>query len=354
MFEALVSFPLFLVSAVTQTYALPSSRALPPIEESRCLGFPSAIEDIGTFTLNASDVARLALAVPGFNASNQDIAELAVFTPGLANPLPAFSLRNGSFVVTGSEFVGNAISSAAGQPLLFRRVDNVDDVGEGDFCAVPSEDPEDESFDLAFNGNADLFSLCSPNVATPDAPQHSIVVYNASSGHEDIYHIASCRGTRLSITPAQNIATRSSASSADVQQYLSAHNVVRAQHGAQPLTWSDAAADKAQTWANGCVFQHSGGRLGPYGENLAAGTGDSYGIHEAVKSWTDEVSEYDPNDPQPSHFTQVVWKGTDQVGCAVQSCNNIFPPEYGTAKYFVCEYFSQGNVIGQFPENVQT
>ncbi|KAH9898477.1 hypothetical protein C8Q73DRAFT_403625 [Cubamyces lactineus] len=140
-----------------------------------------------------------------------------------------------------------------------------------------------------------------------------------------------------------------STSQSDIDQYLQAHNSVRAQHGAAPLTWSDELAGKAQQWANNCVFQHSGGSLGPFGENLAAGTGSSYGIQSAVKSWTDEVSEYDPNNPQPSHFTQVVWKATTQVGCAVQSCNGIFAASFGPAKFFVCEYSPQGNVIGQFP-----
>ncbi|KAI0361709.1 PR-1-like protein [Trametes cingulata] len=142
-------------------------------------------------------------------------------------------------------------------------------------------------------------------------------------------------------------------SQSDIDQYLQAHNSVRAQHGAAPLSWSDDLAAKAQQWANNCVFQHSGGKLGPFGENLAAGTGSSYGIQEAVKSWTDEVSEYDPNNPQPSHFTQVVWKASTQVGCAVQSCNGIFDPKFGPAKFFVCEYSPQGNVIGQFAQNVQ-
>jgi uncharacterized protein YkwD len=134
---------------------------------------------------------------------------------------------------------------------------------------------------------------------------------------------------------------------------LSAHNSVRAQHGASDLTWSDNLASKAQQWANNCKFEHSGGSLGPFGENLAAGTGDSYGISSAVKSWTDEVSSYNSNNPQPSHFTQVVWKASTQVGCAVQSCNGIFASSFGEAKFFVCEYSPQGNVIGQFAENVQ-
>ncbi|KIP12021.1 hypothetical protein PHLGIDRAFT_62838 [Phlebiopsis gigantea 11061_1 CR5-6] len=140
----------------------------------------------------------------------------------------------------------------------------------------------------------------------------------------------------------------SATSSSDISAYLSAHNTIRAQHGASDLTWSDELASKAQQWANGCVFQHSGGSLGPFGENLAAGTGSSYDIAAAVKSWTDEVSEYNANSPVPSHFTQVVWKASTQVGCAVQSCNGIFAASFGLAKFFVCEYSPQGNVIGEF------
>ncbi|KAL4243480.1 hypothetical protein ABKN59_001155 [Abortiporus biennis] len=154
-------------------------------------------------------------------------------------------------------------------------------------------------------------------------------------------------------SPAAQSSGSGSTSSSDISAYLSAHNSVRAQHGATALTWSDNLASKAQQWANGCVFQHSGGSLGPFGENLAAGTGSSYDIAAAVKSWTDEASQYDPNNPQPSHFTQVVWKGTTQVGCAVQSCDGIFDPSFGKAKFFVCEYSPQGNIIGEFAQNVQ-
>jgi len=119
------------------------------------------------------------------------------------------------------------------------------------------------------------------------------------------------------------------------------------------LTWSDNLASKAQGWADNCKFVHSGGTLGPFGENLAAGTGSSYDIAAAVKSWTDEVSEYSPSNPVASHFTQVVWKSSTQVGCAVQSCSGIFAASFGLAKFFVCEYSPQGNIIGDFSENVQ-
>lgn len=51
----------------------------------------------------------------------------------------------------------------------------------------------------------------------------------------------------------------------DISQYLSAHNTVRAHHGAVDLKWDDTLANAAQKWANGCQFKHSGGTLGPYG-----------------------------------------------------------------------------------------
>ncbi|KAI0004287.1 CAP domain-containing protein [Russula compacta] len=142
-------------------------------------------------------------------------------------------------------------------------------------------------------------------------------------------------------------------STADIQALLAAHNSVRAQHGAAALTWSQSLSSSAQEWANGCKFEHSGG---PYGghcaENLAAGTG-KYTSTSAVEDWVSEASQYDPSNPVPSHFTQVVWKATTSVGCGIQQCSGIFPAEYGLATYIVCQYLPAGNVIGEFAQNVQ-
>jgi len=141
-------------------------------------------------------------------------------------------------------------------------------------------------------------------------------------------------------------------SSADIAAYLKGHNDVRAQYGAKDLIWADDLAAAAQSWADKCNFVHSGGVLGAFGENLAAGTG-AYSIASGLKAWTDEASAYTSSSPVPSHFTQVVWKGTSEVGCAVQACDGIFDVSYGKAQFYVCEYRNAGNVIGQFPENVQ-
>ena len=71
----------------------------------------------------------------------------------------------------------------------------------------------------------------------------------------------------LALAVANPLETRATPQS-DIDAYLKGHNTVRAQHGAAALTWDENLASKAQQWANGCVFKHSGGSLGPYGGTL--------------------------------------------------------------------------------------
>lgn len=97
-------------------------------------------------------------------------------------------------------------------------------------------------------------------------------------------------GQQLSFSPVLDNADYppefiASAVDAFADAYTQAHNSFRAAHGARPLVWSPALANKAQNWANGCVFKH-----GSVGENLAAGTGN-YGPLNAIKGWTDEISK---------------------------------------------------------------
>ncbi|KAJ3981733.1 CAP domain-containing protein [Lentinula detonsa] len=136
----------------------------------------------------------------------------------------------------------------------------------------------------------------------------------------------------------------------DMTQYLSAHNTIRALHGASLLTWSEDLAAGAQTWADACNFKHSDGVLSevPYGENLAAATGGEFDINAAVESFMGDEESYDPSSPTFSDFTQIVWKNTTIVGCAYNTqCGNIFPTSSGMATLHVCLYNPPGNVVGE-------
>jgi len=139
--------------------------------------------------------------------------------------------------------------------------------------------------------------------------------------------------------------------SSEAQQLVDAHNAVRALHCAAPLTWSAKLAQVAQAWANalrdkGCAFGHSGGQ---FGENLAAGTTGMMGPEAVVQMWYEEVKDYKFPDGgfsmQTGHFTQVVWRGTKQVGCGKSQCKGM--------DIWVCNYDPAGNWDGQYRDNVK-
>lgn len=135
----------------------------------------------------------------------------------------------------------------------------------------------------------------------------------------------------------------------DPAALLAAHNGYRARHGASPLTWSPVLATAAQVWADQCKLSHDPARSG-WGENLAWGTKMAA---DTVAMWYREVTKYDfakPGfAPATAHFTQLVWKGTTQLGCGMAlGC----PGAFGGG-YWVCRYAPPGNVRGRFPENVE-
>lgn len=131
---------------------------------------------------------------------------------------------------------------------------------------------------------------------------------------------------------------------------LDAHNRARAEHCAAPLAWAPDLAETAKRWAvtlaqRGCGLEHSSG---PLGENLAGGTTSIMSPEQAVDMWVRERSQYDFSRGQFSmeagHFTQVVWKSTQRLGCASATC--------GPNTVWVCNYDPAGNMEGEFQRNV--
>jgi len=255
---------------------------------------------------------------PPISAASQPVVNVQTGPPPASTPVPVASSTIADTTPSSSNFALVSFSnpsSASPTAFSFSSVKPITQAPKPTTTSVPKFVPVSTSTVRR--------PTSSPPASTQPAPPpvHATTSQAAPGGGSDSSDTGSSSGG-------------GSTSSSDIQQYLSAHNSVRAQHGAAPLSWSNNLAAKAQQWANNCVFKHSGGQLGPFGENLAAGTGSSYGIAAAIKSWTDEVSQYDPSNPQPSHFTQVAWKSTTQVGCAVQSCSGIFSASFGKAQFF--------------------
>jgi hypothetical protein len=118
-----------------------------------------------------------------------------------------------------------------------------------------------------------------------------------------------------------------------------------------PLTWSSDVAATAQSWANGCQFMHSGGK---YGENLYATSGTSP-PSDVVNSWVSESKDYDyatnscANNAVCGHYTQVVWRDSQRLGCGVATCTTNSPFGGGSWQLWVCNYDPPGNYVGEKP-----
>ncbi len=147
-------------------------------------------------------------------------------------------------------------------------------------------------------------------------------------------------------------------------QIVAAHNKWRAEVGVSALSYSPELAVSAQAWAdtlkktNQCRMRHSKPE-GKYGENIywASAIAWTDGRRELQKitsdmpvdGWGSEISDYDyaKNSCKPGkmcgHYTQMVWKTSTKVGCAIAVC------EDSKDQVWVCQYQPAGNWVGERP-----
>ena len=151
------------------------------------------------------------------------------------------------------------------------------------------------------------------------------------------------------------------------QGMLHAHNQVRARLRLPQLTWSNELTRYSQDWANhlasnnSCRMRHrsdAGRNPKQYGENLFWGSALEWSdgrrepqqitAAEVAREWAieDQHYNYSRNSCRPGeqcgHYTQMAWRDTQQVGCAMTLC-----PSQG--QIWVCSYNPPGNWVGQRP-----
>lgn len=134
-------------------------------------------------------------------------------------------------------------------------------------------------------------------------------------------------------------------------EMVAAHNRWRAQVGVPDITYSDTLAASAQAWVNNlrdtrqCSLQHS---TGDYGENLYWTSAQDDSSTEVVDDWGSEKKDYNYADntcisgAACGHYTQIVWKRTTSVGCAMAVCRD-------KSQVWACQYSPAGNYVGQKP-----
>ncbi|EPS38704.1 hypothetical protein H072_7512 [Dactylellina haptotyla CBS 200.50] len=135
---------------------------------------------------------------------------------------------------------------------------------------------------------------------------------------------------------------------------LDIHNELRAKHGVPPLTWSSAHAKFAQDNSPNCEAKHTAQTIlhtASLGENYYKGGSEAaFPVASMTRRWyDDELKGYNFQNPNGisghGHLTQILWKDTKEVGCAVRKC--------GQEIFLKCNYKPMGNYNTQIQSNLK-
>jgi hypothetical protein len=138
---------------------------------------------------------------------------------------------------------------------------------------------------------------------------------------------------------------------------LASHNRERQALGLPKLYWDAGLARRASDWAEYLAvnqkFEHSPNIAGEplEGENIWGGTSGAFFPEDMVGLWLSEkvhfVRGVFPANSKTgqvqdvSHYTQIVWRRTGSVGCAIS--------QHGAEEIMVCRYSEPGNRRGIDP-----
>mgnify|MGYP001767655897 CR=1 FL=1 len=155
---------------------------------------------------------------------------------------------------------------------------------------------------------------------------------------------------------------------AQIDEFVSAHNQARSgpldpppSPPLPPVSWDAVLADSAYNYLEKCtssdgrMVDHNANRTSDYaalggsgyvGENIYAAQGSAATPTAAVNLWMSEASDYDyaATSGSAGPYTQVVWRETVRIGCAIVTCSSL---RYSSS--ILCDYAPGGNVNGRRP-----
>lgn len=138
-----------------------------------------------------------------------------------------------------------------------------------------------------------------------------------------------------------------------IDSVLKQHNIYRSELGLPALEWSATLASDALVWGQRLAKDNRGhhdpqDRVLNEGENLWWGTADAFSYAQMVDTWGAEKKDFvygtfpdctTRHSAVVGHYTQMIWKNTRSVGCALVS--------NGKLDFLVCRYAPPGNVEGE-------
>jgi hypothetical protein len=153
-----------------------------------------------------------------------------------------------------------------------------------------------------------------------------------------------------------------------IDAFVAAHNQARSgpldpppSPPLPPVSWDAILADSVYGYATKCqgtsgLLSHNADRSTDYqalggsgyvGENIYGSSGRSATPDDAMSLWMSEASSYDyasGNIGSAGHYTQVVWRDSVRIGCAIVDC-----PALTYHNTVICDYAPGGNITGQKP-----
>jgi uncharacterized protein YkwD len=152
-----------------------------------------------------------------------------------------------------------------------------------------------------------------------------------------------------------------------IDAFVAAHNQARSgplnptpSPPLPPVSWDAILADSVYNYAIRCVgssglLNHNDNRTADYqtlggsgyvGENIFGSSARTVSPDDAVGLWMSEASGYDyaSNSGNAGHYTQVVWRDSVRIGCAIVDC-----PALTYHNTVICDYAPGGNINGERP-----